>query len=149
MLLARARGMLTEAEVLRPTEVVRRLIDALNAGDFDRAEKYIAPDAVNHAAPPGTKPGVTGFRSAWEALRSGFPDFRFTIEHSVESGDVVASRYRNRGTQKGEFMGLPATGRSFQALGLDMVRVRDGQVVEHWALFDLAQMRAQLQAGQG
>jgi predicted ester cyclase len=136
--------MATQTDVLRPTDVVRRVIDALNAGDFDRAEKYIAPDAVNHAAPPGTKRGPAAFRPAWEALRASFSDFRFTIEHSVESGETVANRYMNRGTQTGEFTGRPATGRSFQALGLDMVRVRDGQVVEHWAILDLAQIQAQL-----
>jgi predicted ester cyclase len=128
----------------RPTEVVRLLIEALNDGDFATAETFIAPDAVNHAAPPGTEAGVKGFRGGWEMLRSAFPDFHFTLEHSVESGDTVSSRYTNRGTQDGEFLGQPATGRSFEALGLDMVRIRGGQVVEHWALFDVPQMLAQL-----
>ena len=127
-----------------PADVVRRVIDLLNTGDLDAAEKLIAPDAVNHAAPPGTPPGPGAFRPAWEQVRSAFPDWTFTIERSVTDGDLVANRYTNRGTQTGEFAGHMAAGKSFTALGLDLVRVRDGLVAEHWALLDLASMGEQL-----
>jgi predicted ester cyclase len=127
-----------------PAEVVKNVIDLVNAGDLDAAETFIAPDAVNHAAAPGAQPGTAAFRQGWEALRKAFPNWTFTIEHSITDGDVVSNRYLNRGTQDGEFAGRPATGRSCTALGLDMVRVRGGKVVEHWALLDLAAMGEQL-----
>ena len=127
-----------------PAEVVRRVIDLLNTGDLDAAEKLIAPDAINHAAPPGGGAGPAAFRPAWEAVRAAFPDWLFMIDQSVTDGDLVCCRYTNTGTQQGEFGGYPATGKSFSALGLDMVRVRDGRVVEHWALLDLAAMGEQL-----
>src|SRR5687768_17135602 len=120
---------------ISPTQVVCRVIESLNAGDFDRAESFIAADAVNHAVPDSSS-GSAAFRQAWETLWSAFPDWQFDIEESVEAGDTVANRYTNRGTHQGEFMGKSATGRSVTVLGLDLVRVRDGQVVEHWALID-------------
>jgi predicted ester cyclase len=132
-----------------PAVVCRLLIEAINANDLDAAEKYIAAEAVNHVAPPGTEPGVKGFRAGWEMLKGAFPDFHFVIEQSVESGDTVSSRYTNIGTQEGEFAGIPASGRTMEVLGLDMVRVRDGQVVEHWAVMDMAAIAAQLGAGAG
>jgi predicted ester cyclase len=131
------------AQLTSPREVVHRLVAALNAGDFDTAESLIDTHAVNHAA-PGNPVGVAAFRQSWDDLRSAFPDWHFTIEHSVEAGDTVASRYTNRGTQQGVFMGKPATGRRITVFGLDMVRVRDGRVVEHWALIDQAALAAQL-----
>lgn len=127
-----------------PAAVCRRLIEAINAGDLDLAETFIAENAVNHIAPPGTEPGVKGFRSGWDALHGAFPDWQFVIESSVEQGDTVCSRYTNRGTQEGDFFGIPASGRRMEALGLDMVRVRDGQVIEHWAVMDMAAIQAQL-----
>lgn len=60
-----------------------------------------------------------------------------TIEHNVASGDTSVNRYTLRGTHT-------ASGRRYEILGLDMVRVRNGKVVEHWALLDADAMRAQL-----
>ena len=131
-----------------PVDVVRGVIDALNAGDLDGALAHISPDAVNHAAPPGTAPGLAGWRQTWEGLRAAFPDLRFTIEQSIQSGDAVANRYTMRGTHAGEFMGTPGTGHSFEVLTLDIIRVRDGKVVEHWALSDQLAMSAQLRLDQ-
>lgn len=130
-----------------PAKVAQLIIEALNAGDLDTAETYIAPEAVNHAAPAGTPPGVKAFRAGWEALRAAFPDFHFVIEQSVESGDMVCSRYTDLGTHKGDFAGLPASGRRMEVLGLDMIRVRDGLVVEHWTLLDVPALMQQLGGG--
>jgi steroid delta-isomerase-like uncharacterized protein len=130
--------------MLKAREVVHRVIELLNVGDLDGAERFIAPDAVNHAAPADAERGPAGFRPAWEELRTAFPDWTFRIDDSALDGDVVFNRYTNTGTQRGAFAGHPAKDRSFTALGLDMVKVRDGQVVEHWALLDLAAMASQL-----
>jgi steroid delta-isomerase-like uncharacterized protein len=129
---------------LGPAAVCRLLIEAINAGDLDRAEQYIAPDAVNHIAPPGTPPGIEGFRSGWEMLKGAFPDFHFVIEATVENGDTCSSRYTNIGTQEAEFAGIPASGKTMEVLGIDFVRVRGGQVVEHWAVMDQAAIAEQL-----
>jgi predicted ester cyclase len=56
-----------------------------------------------------------------------------TTEHSVENGEWVANRYTIRGTHTGDFFGQAPTGERFEIRGMDMVRVRDGQVIEHWA----------------
>jgi predicted ester cyclase len=49
-----------------------------------------------------------------------------------------------RGTQAAEFMGIPSTGRQFEVLVLDMVRVSDGKIAEHWALLDENALQQQL-----
>jgi len=125
---------MSDRSVLSPAEVVWSLITALNARDVDAAHALIAEDSVNHVALPGTDPGKDGWRDIWTLLFDAFPDFSITIEQTVEQGDTVATRYTHRGTQEKEFLGQQPSGRSFVALGLDMIKVRDGLIVEHWGL---------------
>jgi predicted ester cyclase len=126
------------------SRVVEQLVQYLNERRFDAAEAWIAPDAVNHAE-PGSPSGVEVFRAAWERLWTAFPDWTFRIDETVSSGELVANRYTNSGTQRGPFAGHDPTGRSFVAGGIDMVRVRGGLVREHWAFLDLAAMADQLE----
>ncbi|MBS2536076.1 ester cyclase [Catenulispora sp. NF23] len=73
------------------------------------------------------------WRRKWAAMRAGCPDLEVITEHSVESGEWVANRYTIRGTHTGDLFGVAATGERFEITGIDMVRVVDGLLVEHWA----------------
>ena len=77
-------------------------------------------------------------------LRSAFPDFKATIEHLIAEGDKVVLHMTWTGTQKGEFMGIPPTGKSISINVIDIVRIADGQVVEHWGIMDQMAMMQQL-----
>ena len=125
-------------------EVVHEMIEALNAHDVDAARALVAANAVDHTPVPGQAPGVEGWQAKWQMLGGAFPDATFTIEQSVELDGTVASRYTFRGTHKGEFMGMPPTGRTVSVVALDMIVVRDGLVAEHWGLFDTPTLMAQL-----
>lgn len=127
-----------------PAAVVRRVVAAFNAGDLEDGLALIAPDVVDHVAPPGLPPGRDGWRRKWLDMKAAFPDMRATIEQVVARDDMVSSRYTVHGTHSGEFLGARATGRTFAVLAIDMIRVRDGRVVEHWAVSDLAAMLTQL-----
>lgn len=124
---------------LSPAQVVTRLTDAFNDGDFDLAMSYVAADAINHGPPPTAS--LEEWRAGWEASRQAFPDIHADIEHIVEQGDTACRRLRLSGTSVGQG---ERPGARFEIIGLDMVRVRDGKVVEHWALGDSASMAAQL-----
>jgi predicted ester cyclase len=77
-------------------------------------------------------------------FRSGFPDIRFHLEALVSEGDMVVARTVTEGTHTGEFMGHPATGRSFRTIGIEMFRVREGKLAEQWGVFDTLGMLLQL-----
>ena len=79
-------------------------------------------------------------------MRSAFPDFRIDVEDMLAEGDKVAVRIVLSGTHQGEFLGMPGSGRRFSAAGIDIVRVRAGQVVEHWGVTDTLGMMQQLGA---
>jgi len=77
-------------------------------------------------------------------FRTAFPDVRFTVEDQIADGDLLANRFTVRGTHQGEFMGIPPTGKQATVSGIDMIRVRDGKVVEHWVQMDQMGLMQQL-----
>jgi predicted ester cyclase len=80
-------------------------------------------------------------------LRSAFPDFKGTIDDIVAEGDKLVLRWTWSGTQKGEFMGVPPTGKSVSFGVIDIFRIAEGKVVEHWGLMDSMSLMQQLGAG--
>ncbi len=116
--------------------------ELLNGGELSVADELIAPDFVNHEAPPGKDHGPESMRGLATMLRTAFPDLHFTIEDLVAEGDTVAGRVTMSGTHEGPFMGMPPTGRSVRQDQMHIVRFREGKAVEHWGVReDLGMMR--------
>ena len=69
-------------------------------------------------------------------LVSAFPDLSFSADDTVAEGDKVVIGYAQRGTHKGTFMGIPATGKQIVDTGMEMHRVAGGKVVETWMFPD-------------
>jgi predicted ester cyclase len=110
----------------------QRLIEAMNMNNESLLMELISPDIIDHYAPPGLPPGREGWNANRKPLRSAFPDGRWIEEEVIAEGDMVAGRYTFRGTHLGEFFGIPATGREITVANMQMGRVVDGKVVEHW-----------------
>ncbi len=124
---------------------MRRAYDVLNAGDIDGFGKLLSDDFVEHEATPGLEPTREGVMQFFTMYRAAFPDLRFEPEDFFVSGDKVAVYYRVTGTHSGEFMGMPATGKSIDVHGVDIVRFGDDGVGrEHWGVFDVMSMIQQL-----
>jgi steroid delta-isomerase-like uncharacterized protein len=83
------------------------------------------------------------------AFTSAFPDSTITIEDDISEGNMVASRWKIEGTHLSEFQGIPATGRSINVPGIDLSRVVNGKIAEHWAQFDLLALLQQIGAMPG
>ena len=77
-------------------------------------------------------------------FRQAFPDSYFTVEDMVAEGDKVATRKTFHGTHQGEFMGIPPTGQQVSTGLIDVVRIVDGKVVEHWSMGDNLGLMQQL-----
>jgi steroid delta-isomerase-like uncharacterized protein len=131
--------------------VARRLIeDVFNQGDISLVDELIAPDFVEHEEmPPGTPSGREGNKAATAMLRSAFPDFKATIDDMVAEGDKVVLRLTWSGTQEGEFMGMPPSGKRFSISVFDILRIDGGKIVEHWGQMDQMAMMQQLGAMPG
>jgi steroid delta-isomerase-like uncharacterized protein len=118
--------------------------DVANGGKMDMIDTYMSKDFVEHEMFPGMAPGREGCRQFFTMMRTAFPDMKFTVEFMLADGDKVAAYVTMSGTQKGEFMGMPASGKSFSAKTVDIVRIVDGKAVEHWGATDSMSMMQQL-----
>jgi predicted ester cyclase len=125
--------------------LVRRFVDEVqSAGNIDLIDEICSPEFVNHSAPPGIPADCEGIKIVTAMFRRAFPDSYFTVEDMVAEGDKVATRKTFHGTHEGEFMGIPPSGRSVSMGLMDIVRIFEGRVVEHWSMGDTLGMMQQL-----
>lgn len=115
-----------------------------NEGDETAIDRYLPEHAVGND--PDFGAGREGFRAQWKKWRAAFPDLRFTIEDVIGEGDKVLTRWTLTGTQQGEFMGIPATGRAISVSGMSLDRIEAGLVVEGFDGWDALGLRRQLGA---
>ncbi|MEC9014039.1 MAG: ester cyclase, partial [Chloroflexota bacterium] len=114
--------------------VFEKLMSALNAKDMAAMESLIADDFVDNDAMPGMAPGRQGMIDMMGMFVGAFPDLNVVVEHWVAEGDLVVGVMTTKGTQNGEFMGMPASGKKFSVREMHMVRVANGKMAEHWGL---------------
>jgi steroid delta-isomerase-like uncharacterized protein len=129
--------------------MIQRFYDeVINGRKLDVIDELVAPDFVEHEEMPGLGPGREGVKQFFAMIESGFPDFRMEVEDVIAEGDKGVVRSTLRGTHQGEFMGIPATGKSVSVTVIDILRVSGGQVAEHWGATDTAGMMQQLGVAQ-
>ncbi len=116
-------------------QICRALIErGFNNGDLDCLEELVAHDSVEHQE--GSTSGIDGLRALITELRSQFSDLHLEIQDASTSGDKVWFRIRSTGTNDGPLWGRPATGRPIDITVMDVMRVADGRIVEHWGVAD-------------
>ena len=129
------------------TASIRRLYDLINAGDIDGFGGQLADDFVERDEIPGISPTKAGVVQYFQMLLAAFPDMQMHVEDVIASGDKAVARVRVTGTHKGEFMGLPATGKAAAINLIDITRFGDdGLAREHWGVADLPALMQQLGA---
>jgi steroid delta-isomerase-like uncharacterized protein len=124
--------------------LVRRFYEQMSAGNVGVIDELVAADLVEHDEFPGLEPNKAGVRQFFELMLAAFSDFRMTIDDMIAEGDKVFVRASFTGTHQGEFLGIPATGRTITVPMGDYVRFVDGKVVEHWGVTDTGAMMEQL-----
>ena len=129
------------------TATIQQVYDAINARDLDGFGRLLAGDFIEHEETPGLAPTKDGVLEFFAMQLAGFPDMRMHVEDVVADGGKVVARVRFTGTHSGDFMGMPATGRSVDAGLFDMFAVGDdGLVHEHWGVMDQLAIMQQLGA---
>lgn len=127
--------------------IVRRFIDEYQTnGDESVAEEILADDFVDHCPFGPFPPDREGVKQLFTALRGAFPDLRAEIKDQISQGDKVVTRKTFHGTNDGEFMGMPPTGKKVSFDVIDILRLRDGQFVDHWNVVDAMGLMQQLGA---
>ena len=147
--LAGAAALLASQAKDADATIARRFADALSAHNLDAFAGLFAEDYVNHqasaAAPPPAGISPKAATVAFFAARlKALPDLTVTIETTVAEADKVAASFVYEGTQQGPYYGIEPTGKRLRFTSCDIVRVADGQIVEHWGMGDIAGIVAQM-----
>lgn len=123
---------------------VRSLIEeAFNKGNLSAIDELIADEYVNHAAGADVN-GRRGMKEFVTTYRSALPDYHCVIEEQIAEGDTVVTRWTARGTQDGELLGIPPTGKRVSLPGVVIDRLANGRLVETWLQADVLGMLQQL-----
>jgi steroid delta-isomerase-like uncharacterized protein len=127
--------------------LVRRYYDEVfNERRVDLVNRLAVEDYVEHDPFPGQGDGRADLRARVELILAAMNPLRFEVQDMIAEGDRVVVRWVQQGTQSGSFMGIPPAGRRYTFAGIDIHRVRDGLMAEHWHVVDLFTLLQQLGA---
>jgi steroid delta-isomerase-like uncharacterized protein len=129
-------------------EIIRRYFEEVwNEGDISVLDEIIDPGFINHT--PSTPEPIVGpddLKPVVIILRAAFPDLKFTIEDEIYDGDKAVVRCTMQGTHLGHLFGIPATGKSIKVNHIQIDRIVDDKITEHWRLTDELEMYRQVGA---
>ncbi|MDX1616096.1 MAG: ester cyclase [Candidatus Promineifilaceae bacterium] len=118
--------------------------EELNQGDLSVVDELFASDYVRHVTGMPDIVGREAEKQFTAAIRAGFPDIHFTVEDRRVDGNRLFARWTAQGTHRGEYMGIPATGRPVTVAGMVIHRIEEGQFQESWDIVDNLSMLQQL-----
>jgi predicted ester cyclase len=130
--------MTTSAEANK--ELVRQYFDGFWVRrDYGVADRFLAKDVLFHdlvGSPLGLPAGSEGVKKIAGIFWKAAPDLKMTLDDLVAEGDKVTMRFTNFLTHTGDLAGLPPTHRSTEFVGIAIVRIAEGKIVEGWQVMD-------------
>lgn len=112
--------------------------------DFSALVGLMREDYIQHN--PLVGQGRKGFQDFFEAWFKASPDFKYDLKQIVSEGDTVWAHGTYSGTLSGDWLGIPANGKPYKFDAVDIFRVHDGQLAEHWDVLDVYSLFKQLGA---
>ena len=136
-----------QSETERNKAVIRRFVEEVqNKKDWAVYDELNDPEFVNLSAPPGVPADREGGKMFLGGFFSAFPDAKFTIDDMIAEGDRVATKKTFTGTHTGDLGDIAPTGNRVTVQYVDIMRLRDGRIVEHWLSMDQLSLLQQLGA---
>jgi steroid delta-isomerase-like uncharacterized protein len=130
------------------TALVERFFEEVwNKGNLDLVDELFTPDFEEHNAPPGAMRGHKGYKASVNMFRSAFPDIKFSLDQVLAEDHRVALRLTGRGTHKGNFMGIPPSGKQVTFSGMTFIHIKDGKFSDRWGISDMPGLLMQLGGG--
>lgn len=127
--------------------ITRRFLEKFkNMHKFAVIDELFDPTAAVHLPIDGLPGGPEGQKEIARGIFAAFPDVHVTLDCVTAEGDFVAERHTARATHKGEFMGVPATGKPIYWTENHLYRVKNGRIQELWSEWSFQRLMAQLQA---
>lgn len=127
-----------------PTIIQNFIEECINQGKLDSAAKFVWEGVVEQVPFPGQGPGIEGLKDVLRGMRNAFPDLHFAVKEQIAEGDKVLTRFEWTGTHKGDFLGIPATGRPVKVWGMVIDRLQDSRIKDTRIIMDLLGLMIQL-----
>lgn len=124
--------------------VARAFFEEFSKGNLDAVADLMADDHAFHFPLSPGPVDKTGHVAGQAKVMTSFPDYHLEVTEQIAEGDRVFNRLHITGTHQGEFLGRAGTGRSFEMSTFNVMRIRDGKVVDEWDEFDTLGFLAQL-----
>jgi steroid delta-isomerase-like uncharacterized protein len=141
---------MSTAQATNGKTMYRRLQDAMNTGDPEVISKTIdevvAPDAQISTPLPIEATGARLLKEVFARLLRAYPDLHITVEDVIAEGDKVVGRNTVTGTHRGDYMGIPPTGKSVTYNEIFILRFAGGRIAETWGVVDVLSQIRQLGA---
>jgi steroid delta-isomerase-like uncharacterized protein len=140
-----------EEEKIMSTEqnksIVRRYLEEVyNKNNPSVLDELLAPNYARYLA-AGAPLNRDQQKQRLAGMRAAFPDIHLDIVRLIAEGDFVTMQIIVRGTHRGAFMGVEATGREIGVPAIDIVHLENGKLVEHWGGMDSGVLMQQLKEG--
>ena len=124
--------------------IVRRFFElGPSSGDMNAANALLDPNFALHTPLPSA-PGIQGINDVVTTCRAAFEHLNVTVEDMVAEGNKVTARFTARGIHKGQFMGLPPTGKSITMTGIEIFRIENCKIAELWGEANMLGLMEQL-----
>ncbi|WUT01570.1 ester cyclase (plasmid) [Streptomyces sp. NBC_00708] len=122
--------------------LIQSFVDMINDHDISRMSEHTAAGHIDHN--PVVEDGIEANTEFWKQIFAAFPDIRIAVHDVISDGDRVSGRFEYSGTHQGAFFGVEATGRTLTFQSIDIWRVENGLLAEHWDQLDMGGMFHQL-----
>jgi predicted ester cyclase len=128
-------------------EVTRRFcLEVWGGGNADIADELMATDLIDHTPFPSETPGLEGHKQTLAIFRNAFPDLTTIVDDVMAEGDLTFLLWHGEATHSGVLIGIPPTGRHVNVTGMDILRLKNGKIIERWAEVSALQLMQQIGA---
>lgn len=141
---ATAEGPKVDSTVMMNKETVKKWFAAMNAHDITAAMATVDPAFIDHSPPPTYGTDAAAMKKGLEDWLGGYPDMKLEVVDIVAEGDRVAVTSHMVGTNSGPMMGMPPTNKKVDLMGVDILKMKNGKVTEHWGYVEEMKMMQQL-----
>nr|WP_294948983.1 ester cyclase [uncultured Mucilaginibacter sp.] len=136
---------LPEPQIERNKRIAERYFNEVwNKGHVALLDSLLTKDYINNTPSAPTVPGPDGLKPIVLAIRRAFPDLHFEIKEIISARDHITIRTVMTGTHKDTLFGIPPTGKHISVNQINIEKLKDGRIAEHWRVTDELTMMKQL-----
>lgn len=120
--------------------------EGFGKGNLGIVDELMTASPVDHTPFPGVPAGREGYKQTMSMIRAAFPDMTIRTDETIADGDRVVLRWTARGSHRGDFMGVPASGKPFEISGISILLMEGGKVAGDWTQWDALGLMTQIGA---